>query len=595
MPSFLESLNISGFDAGQYALAHFGNATNAPNIGLAFSGGGYRAMLTAAGALQAFDGREGGNDPSSIQGLLDSTTYLAGLSGGGWLVGSIYVWLNTTRIIGWLGSDILQINNFSTVSNLLNSGPGASNDLWNFSNPLFTGPDDSPVGVTEYFTTLHEEVEGKENAGFNTTFSDYWGQALAFQLVDAVDGGPSYTWSSIRNNYDFVQGKSPFPLLAADSRMTGQFVLSPTNTTVFEFNPFEMGTWDPTNYGFVDVQFIGSNFSNGTLPASEQCIEGFDNAGFTLGTTSSIFNSLVATALTSAIPASVQTILGSVINETRVDNGLIALYEPNPFKGWNITGQALDANNDALVLVDGGTDLQNIPFQAVIQPARDVDIVIAVDSSADTESMFPNGTAMVATYQRSLNASGIGNHTAFPSVPDQNTFVNLGLNQRPTFFGCNASNFSSPTPLVVYIPNAPYSYYSNISTFQLDINTTERNAIVANGHQVATMGNGTANKQFKSCLGCAILNRSFGRTNTSIPQACATCFEDFCWNGIVNSTTPAPYNPVLGFLGESTVNTTGSGSSGGSGSAGGAPNSASKVPEARFISVLIAIVVAMLI
>ena len=91
LPSFLESLNISGFDARGYAQANFGNISNAPNIGLAFSGGGLRATLTGAGAFQAFDAREGGNDPSGLGGLLDSATYIAGLSGGGWLVGSLFV------------------------------------------------------------------------------------------------------------------------------------------------------------------------------------------------------------------------------------------------------------------------------------------------------------------------------------------------------------------------------------------------------------------------------------------------------------------------------------------------------------------------
>ena len=98
MPKFLQSLNISGFDANQYAQTHFGNSSNAPNIALAFSGGGLRAALTGAGAIQAFDSREQSGKPSSLEGLLDSTTYIAGLSGGGWLVGSIYVCSNIDTI-----------------------------------------------------------------------------------------------------------------------------------------------------------------------------------------------------------------------------------------------------------------------------------------------------------------------------------------------------------------------------------------------------------------------------------------------------------------------------------------------------------------
>ena len=526
-------------------------------------------MLTGAGAVQAFDSREGSQNPSSLEGLLDSTTYIAGLSGGGWLVGSVYVCSQYAPYYSiWL-TRIVQLNNFSTISSLLDNGPSATSDLWNFSNPVISGPSDSAAGQQQYFTILHQEIQSKTDAGYNTTFADYWGQALAFQLVNASQGGPSYTWSSIRNDSDFAQSKSPFPLLTADGRLNGQFSLDSTTTTVFEFNPFEFGTWDPTNYGFVDVQFLGSNFSNGSLAEGEQCVRGFDNGGFVLGTTSAIYDSLIATALTSQLPTSVQTILGSVINETVEDKGLISVYQPNPFKDWDITGQAPDASDDALDLVDGGTDDQNIPFQPLIQPARAVDIIVAIDSSSDTLNNWPNGSAMVATYERALNASGIANHTAFPSVPDPNTFINLGLNSRPTFFGCNASNSSEPTPLVVYIPNTPYSYYSNISTLQIDVNTTERDALVANGYQVATLGNATANKEFKACLGCAILSRSFDRTGTTVPEACSSCFNQFCWNGTVNSTIPSPYNPILGTLGKSGGNAGGNGTSSGGGSSNG--------------------------
>ncbi len=119
---------------------------------------------------------------------------------------------------------------------------------------------------------------------------------------------------------------------------------------------------------------------------------------------------------------------------------------------------------------------------------RQVDIIFAIDGSADTATLWPNGTALVATHSRSV--SGLStNNSAFPPVPDQNTFVNLGLNKRPTFFGCDISNSSGP--LIVYLPNAPYTYHSNVSTFDLEYSVDERNQIILNGYNVATMGNGT--------------------------------------------------------------------------------------------------------
>ena len=104
---------------------------------------------------------------------------------------------------------------------------------------------------------------------------------------------------------------------------------------------------------------------------------------------------------------------------------------------------------------------------------------------------------------------------------------------------------SSASPLVVYIPNSPYVYYSNISTFDPSYNVSERNAIVQNGYQVATMANGTRDAMWPVCVGCAVLERSLGRTGTAVPQACQDCFSRYCWDGTLNSTVPNVYEPVL--------------------------------------------------
>ena len=95
MQDLLGRLNIAGFDAKQYFSDHSDNTSALPNVAIAMSGGGYRACLSGAGAIQAFDSREGNLTTGHLGGLLQSATYLAGLSGGGWLVGSIYVYSNT--------------------------------------------------------------------------------------------------------------------------------------------------------------------------------------------------------------------------------------------------------------------------------------------------------------------------------------------------------------------------------------------------------------------------------------------------------------------------------------------------------------------
>lgn len=331
------------------------------------------------------------------------------------------------------------------------------------------------------------------------------------------------------------------PIIVADGRAPDELLIS-SNTTVFEMTPFEFGSWDPSLFGFAPMRYVGSNFSAGTLPDDQQCIAGFDSVSYVMGTSSTLFNQFLLNLNTTSAPSILKNIVGSLLTELGQRNDDIAPWNPNPFYQYNAPAN-LGANTKDLTLVDGGEDLQNIPLHPLIQPVRKVDVIFAVDSSADTDvpgAFWPNGTALVATYRRSLSA--IQNGTVFPSIPDQNTFVNLGLNNRPTFFGCDTHNFTGNTPLVVYVPNSPYVYNSNVSTFDPAYNNTERNAIIQNGYNVATMANGTRDAQWPTCVGCAVLSRSLNRTNTAVPDVCRQCFDRYCWNGTVNSA-PATYNP----------------------------------------------------
>jgi lysophospholipase len=525
MKDFLSRMNISGFDAVSYINGIQSNVSALPNVAIAASGGGYRALMNGAGFLAATDSRTtNATAPGGIGGLLQSATYVAGLSGGGWLVGSIYT------------------NNFSSVETLRDGSPGSS--VWQFQNSILEGPNSDGVQLfssADYWHNLLDEVATKEDSGFNTSLTDYWGRALSFQLVNATNGGPAYTFSSIAEDPNFVSGSIPMPFLVSDSRAPGTKIVS-INSTLFEFNPFELGSWDPTTYGFAPLRYIGSNFSDGIVPSNGQCVEGFDQAGFVMGTSSTLFNQFLLQLNSTSIPSFVVPVITDILTAIGNDDNDIAQYQPNPFLHWN------NATNDnaqsvQLTLVDGGEDLQNIPLNPLIQPIRHVDVIFAIDSSADTTN-WPDGASLVATYERSLNQT-IQNGTAFPSIPDINTFVNLGLNNRPAFFGCNGTNLTGPAPLIVYMPNAPYSALSNYSTFTLSYTDDERNAVIQNGYNVATMGNGTVDSEWPACVACAVLSRSFTRTGTKEPSACTDCFNRYCWNGTTNSTTPNEYLPVF--------------------------------------------------
>ncbi|KEF53887.1 uncharacterized protein A1O9_10289 [Exophiala aquamarina CBS 119918] len=134
-------------DASAYINGNADNVLNLPNIAIAASGGGYRAMLNGAGVLAAFDSRtENATGVGKLGGILQSSTYFSGLSGGSWLVGSIYV------------------NNFTSVQAIQNDN---TSNLWNLEDSIIQGPST----VSNYYAQLLRAVEGKTDAGFNDSIT----------------------------------------------------------------------------------------------------------------------------------------------------------------------------------------------------------------------------------------------------------------------------------------------------------------------------------------------------------------------------------------------------------------------------------------
>ncbi|KAL4993256.1 lysophospholipase catalytic domain-containing protein [Aspergillus recurvatus] len=343
MKELLARLNITNFDGAAYLDRVSSNTSNIPTVGIAVSGGGYRAMLNGAGALKAFDSRtDNSTAEGQLGGLLQSATYLSALSGGGWLVGSVF------------------INNFTTIDALQ-----TSDRTWDLRTNILEGPDVKHfqlLSTAGYWSDLVEAVHSKKHAGFNTSITDYWGRALSYQFINASDGGPSYTWSSIALMENFQNGQVPLPLLVADGRNPGELLVG-SNSTVYEFSPWEFGTFDPAIYAFAPLEYLGSDFrSNGS------CVRGFDNAGFVMGTSSSLFNQGLLRLNRTSIPESLKKALAPILEAVGQANDDIANY-PNPFQGYQGSTAAISTRSE-LNVVDGGEDGQNIPLHPLIQPAR---------------------------------------------------------------------------------------------------------------------------------------------------------------------------------------------------------------------------------
>jgi lysophospholipase len=200
------------------------------------------------------------------------------------------------------------------------------------------------------------------------------------------------------------------------------------------------------------------------------------------------------------------------------------------------------SNLTYITLVDAGETKQNVPLETLLVPYRNVDAIIAFDGSGDTNFSWPDGTAVRTTYERSVVLAQNQNVSIrMPRVPSANGFVNGGLNTRPTFFGCDSNG---TTPIIVYVPNYPWSYYSNTSTFQLQYDNATATQIVLNGMRTLTL-NGTTTT-WPKCLACALTDRAFGYTAANRTAECRDCFNTWCWDGTDNTTTPTTYEPVVG-------------------------------------------------
>ena len=122
-----------------------------------------------------------------------------------------------------------------------------------------------------------------------------------------------------------------------------------------------MGSWDPQLFGMAPMKYVGSKFENGKVNGA--CVRGFDNLGFIMGTSSSLWNEF-AVALVSSQPSGIWEFLANKIHDLANDisksENDIANWSPNPFFGWN-SGSNKGVTSHTLTLADGGEDYQNIP------------------------------------------------------------------------------------------------------------------------------------------------------------------------------------------------------------------------------------------
>lgn len=130
------------------------------------------------------------------------------------------------------------------------------------------------------------------------------------------------------------------------------------------------------------MKSLGTSLNSGT-PVG-QCVEGFDNAGWVLGTSSMLFHAYNVSQIPAwTLPASPIYQLVAGVNSTfyayQPEQQLDIAALPSPFRGIR-PGTYEDSNETQLRLIDGGLDGQVDPIFPLIVAARDIDVIIIADA-----------------------------------------------------------------------------------------------------------------------------------------------------------------------------------------------------------------------
>ena len=153
----------------------------------------------------------------------------------------------------------------------------------------------------------------------NTSITDLWARAISYHFLNGttrsnfyssdVAHGTEQLWSRVPTNSAYQQHQIPFPIIVADSRPVGSNATNtPLEYIVYEvkrqsyspayrlltceqqITPLEFGSWDPALCAMMNTSYAGTQLKQGNPDNSTACVTGFDEAGFVMGTSASLFN-----------------------------------------------------------------------------------------------------------------------------------------------------------------------------------------------------------------------------------------------------------------------------------------------------------------
>ncbi|POW17712.1 hypothetical protein PSTT_00314 [Puccinia striiformis] len=558
---YLRVINLTDFDIRNFtSIAKDGQSIRAgedlPNIGIAMSGGGIRALIGGAGILDALDNRNPDAVGAGTGGILQLTNYITGLSG---LVSScIFKGIDTSTALltliyswnffKWILVDRFMFLRFDRATSNFPTFTSLNQTLWRLTeSSSYTGWN----SVKRYPKAI-QQAKRKHKSGFPISLVDVESYILSRHLINDTHHGSKVLFSSIRNTTQYLNHQAPFPILLCTSRVNGVSEIN-YDSPIYEFNPEEFGVCHPTLKAFIPIDDLGSRLVGGKPTGNDSCVRGFDNAGFVIGASSNVlsqpgFNKFSwGNLLPEAYDKITKHIYDEAIDDTKKQ-------QQNPFyhmgmSSSNGTGYP-ERESKNLYLADGGWGGEILPLWPLLQPDRKLDVIIAIDFSADGPSMFhgayPNGTSLTTTYRKTQEEAYKNIH--FPTIPDTNgTFKQKGLDKKPSFFGCD--DFKSP--IIIYLPNYFVVTDTDQATMKTEYSQGEIDAFFKNSFGIATQtkpGQDSNNfgyemdsiqtllgragpitqTQWKQCLACALIDRQVTRNRIPRTAQCQLCFAEYC-------------------------------------------------------------------
>ncbi|KAG6849456.1 hypothetical protein H0H93_008299 [Arthromyces matolae] len=383
----------------------------------------------------------------------------------------------------------------------------------------------------------------------DTSLTDPWARMISFHFLNQTNRANFFTndtahgagqlWSNIPLIPAYQQYQTPFPIIVSDSRPVGSNLttaLSP-DSTVFEITPLELASYDPNLSAGMNLTYAGTHLSNGKAVNGSACVTGFDQAGFIMGSSASLFNQLLDFArnkisdFSGSDGAAILYVLSRQLQEVRTRADDVANW-PSPFTGLkNTTFQ--DSDKDWLELIDGSSNQENVPYGPLFVRARGLDVIVTIEGSASDSNNWPNGTGPIMTSQRQSTILR-SSHQQFPPIPQNaQAFIETGVNARPTFFGCDPKQIPPEFPLVIYLPNSPPINGDDPVT---NYTRKHQELFLSQAHTNTISGfSPNANNpdpNYGTCLQCAAIDR--GRLKMAQPigrsPMCQKCFLQYCYD-----------------------------------------------------------------